>query len=409
MTQNPVTGLLQIAIEAGAAAHDLLAEAEAARAKYEKEAAAREERTIPPPPKVTIDWNAHTWPAEPANPRIAEFFELARNEQRSISLPTTPIKMPINPSTGPFVPLAQPSERDASDDRRLEEWLERASACEDGATSLPTTPVKMPVVWEKEESAPSPDTVIDHEALAEAPPKVAKVAGELFVVSHDYDDAPPEPNLDGEVIFGDLDDVVDNDDLGWCWPNGTLHETPPPYHLRPAHWPVDPSAPSFDARLCRWCETAPKLSPDDGESTPAPMTVDLFCHETGRHDETAGARGHLDLKVHDDYNEMYHVDNHLDQLEECEPALMIAGALGDNDAYVELHDEVVALRHEVADLKQAEQRDAALMEELEAGWQAGIKAGRKAGRKARGKGERALADALREELTPLFKQSSVEL
>ena len=66
-------------------------------------------------------------------------------------------------------------------------------------------------------------------------------------------------------------------------------------------------------------------------------------------------------------------------------------------------------RPEAADLKQAEQRDAALMEELEAGWQAGIKAGRKAGRKARGKGERALADALREELTPLFKQSSVEL
>ena len=97
---------------------------------------------------------------------------------------------------------------------------------------------------------------------------------------------------------------------------------------------------------------------------------------------------------------MYNVD---------EPALKIPDALGDNDAYVELHDEVVALRHEVADLKQAEQRDAALMEELEAGWQAGVKAGRAAGRKARGKGERALADALREELTPLFKQSSVEL
>ena len=49
------------------------------------------------------------------------------------------------------------------------------------------------------------------------------------------------------------------------------------------------------------------------------------------------------------------------------------------------------------------------MEELEAGWQAGIKAGRTAGRKARGKGERALADALREELAPLLKTASVEL
>ena len=45
------------------------------------------------------------------------------------------------------------------------------------------------------------------------------------------------------------------------------------------------------------------------------------------------------------------------------------------------------------------------MEELEAGWQAGVKAGRK----ARGKGERALADALREELAPLLKTASVEL
>ncbi len=54
-------------------------------------------------------------------------------------------------------------------------------------------------------------------------------------------------------------------------------------------------------------------------------------------------------------------------------------------------------------------RDRTRLRASAAGWQAGVKAGRKAGRKARGKGERALADALREELAPLLKTASVEL
>ena len=56
--------------------------------------------------------------------------------------------------------------------------------------------------------------------------------------------------------------------------------------------------------------------------------------------------------MHDDYNEMYHVDNHLDQLDECEPEIKVATVAGElflvsHDHWSELnetlHGEVRAL------------------------------------------------------------------